>query len=202
MKTAVEIAKLMKEGGGDVDKELLKEALKMLSQYPQLIAEKEKELLLKKIEDLEQRVMGPKDLVTHIKEEANFWRQVFGPSQTDPKIMLMLKKLELDSARQMTELQWQIKKWELEKQAEQQRMNMILQGLIAPLMGKLSPVIDSMVDSATQKLGKGEQVPQGYMLCPECLKKGKKTLIKIVDDEGNYLKSIKCPTCGAEFEQS
>ena len=225
MKVIAELIKAQRGGGSETNAQLLttlmQAILEMSKTSSQQLAQMQAEVLRKEIEDLKERIQytDPKQLMEQFRQEAEFWKGILG-TKSDPRIPLLLKKMEIDQQRWQWEQQFRFEQERLKNEREEKKMQMLINGLVRPIVEKTAPLMDDIVSemkrkireegmrkpasqaTAVQSMGAVEQLQSQVVkpkpvpvkvTCPDC-----GNVFEVEPDEkGEYPAEVKCPKCGA-----
>ncbi len=156
------------------------------------------EEMKKKLDRLENQP-GIVEQLIHKRDELEALRQLFGGEGGGTDKDLELKKILLDHERWKTEKEIELRKWEVERASEREKLMTAIKNVVAPLLGRALPALEVLAKGMTAKVGQpmavgsmggmGPVAQQILLPCENC-----KTLIPISPP---FPDEVRCPNCGA-----
>jgi ribosomal protein S27E len=198
LKTGVEIGKAQSQPQQQTGDSLINTLLNALINH--LLKEKDEETknllgqvytALEKKENIYEKILTDKEFRDSLR---NFFSKEGVPSELNTE----LEKLKLDLERFKTEKALEIQRWQAEKDWEIKRQENLVKTLETVFQGPPGKLIDSAISKAIGGVGKGvaaQTATQAAKMinakCGEC---------GAVFQVAEGLKTVKCPSCGAELE--
>lgn len=155
---------------------------------------REKNVLLEKIEALEDQVRGLREMPPAAPPPPP-------PTPSGPNVNMELEKMKMEQEKWKLEHQWDIEKWKMEQELtdkrEESKRRMITK-LVSPVVKKAKPIIDAAVREGEKKIrGEGATPVTGetkgsVFTCPKC---GFGISVEGFPD------AVTCPQCHTQYRK-